>query len=756
MYATSLDLNMGYYHIELSPNSSELCTIVLPWGKYEYLRLPMGLCNSPDIFQEKMSELMYDLEYVRTYLDDILCITNSTWEDHLNKLDKVLTRLEKAGLKVNARKSFFGQTQLEYLGYWITRNGIQPLPKKVEAVQNIAIPKTRKELRRFIGIINYYRDMWVHRSDILAPLTALTSKTTKWLWTDEHTTAFNKVKQLISREVILAYPDFELPFDIHTDASDLQLGSVLSQNGKPIAFYSRKLNPAQKRYTTTERELLAIVETLKEYRNILLGQRIRVYTDHKNLTYTNFNTERVMRWRLILEEYGPELIYTQGKTNIVADALSRLNMNSSTSIETDMNRSTNKDTNEMLTLCNAQYFGIDKSTKIQDDSFPLTFSKIYKAQKADIPLQKLALTHEEYSMQSFRGGEKHYDLIMYQNKIVIPKILHIRAVQWYHQYLCHPGETRTECTIRQNFWWKNLTKTVHTLCTSCDTCQRLKKSAKKYGHLPPKEAESIPWDRLCIDLIGPYTIVRKNKSKQSLVLWALTMIDPVTGWFEMREIKTKQADYIANVLEQAWLSRYPWPTTLVFDRGSEFKAEVTEMLRNDYGIKVKTTTTRNPQANAIIERVHQTIGNMIKTFQVYDNDALDDGDPWSGILAAVMAAVRSTFSTTTQATPMQLVFGRDTILNTKFMADWNYIHQRKQKLIEENNRRENAKRILHTYRIGDKVLVKQHNQTKYGGPEYDGPYPISAVNANGTVRVRKSNYYDIVNIRNIKPYTEST
>ena len=134
------------------------------------------------------------------------------------------------------------------------------------------------------------------------------------------------------------------------------------------------------------------------------------------------------------------------------------------------------------------------------------------------------------------------------------------------------------------------------------------------------------------------------------------MIDPATGWFEIREIKTKAADVVANVLEQAWLTRYPWPSQLVFDRGSEFKAEVTQMVTNDYGIKTKPTTTRNPQANAIVERVHQTIGNMIRTFQVYDNDSVDDVDPWSGILSAVMAAVRSTVSTTTQMTPMQIVF----------------------------------------------------------------------------------------------------
>ena len=321
-YATSLDLNMAYYHIRLSPGSRQLCTIVLPWGKYEYLRLPMGLCNSPDIFQERMSTLMADLEWVRTYIDDLLALTTGDWKDHLEKLDEVLTRLGKAGLKVNAKKSFFGRPELEYLGYWVTRHGIQPLPKKIEAMQRIAPPTNRRQLRRFLGMVNYYRDMWVRRSEVLAPLAALSSEKTPWKWTPACDKAFQTIKRILSKEVLLSYPDFNLPFDIHTDASDVQLGAVISQNNHPIAFYSRKLNPAQTRYTTTERELLAIVETLKEFRNILLGQQITIHTDHKNLCYKHFNTSRVMRWRLLLEEYGPDIKYIKGEKNVVADALS--------------------------------------------------------------------------------------------------------------------------------------------------------------------------------------------------------------------------------------------------------------------------------------------------------------------------------------------------------------------------------------------------------------------------------------------------
>jgi hypothetical protein len=236
----------------------------------------------------------------------------------------VFTRLAEAGLKINATKSHFCCDELEYLGYLINREGVRPTMKKVEAIKNIATPTTRKQLRSFIGMVNYYRDMWPKRSHLLAPLSALTSSKVKWNWTKECQQAFDQMKELIARETLLTYPDFNKSFEIHTDASQVQLGACISQDGKPVAFYSRKLNPAQTRYTTTERELLSIVETLKEFRNILLGQQIIVHTDHENLTYKNFNSDRVMRWRLFIEEYSPDLRYIKGENNVVADALSRL------------------------------------------------------------------------------------------------------------------------------------------------------------------------------------------------------------------------------------------------------------------------------------------------------------------------------------------------------------------------------------------------------------------------------------------------
>ena len=321
-WATALDLTMGYYHIRLSPFSSKLCTVIFPWGKYEYLRLPMGLCNSPDIFQEKMNELMHDLEFARAYLDDLLIISKGTFLEHLEHMEQVLNRLNEAGLKVNITKSTFCKHDLEYLGYYITRKGIQPITKKIEAILKIATPTKRKELQSFLGMVNFYRDMWPRRLEICAPLTAMTSSTVKWKWTEKEDHAFKEIKKIMARETLLAFPDFSKQFIIHTDASKTQLGSVISQEGKPIAFYSRKLNPAQTRYTTTERELLSIVETLKEFCTILFGQRIAIFTDHENLVQKSLTSDRVMRWRLYIEEYSPELIYLKGEDNHAADAIS--------------------------------------------------------------------------------------------------------------------------------------------------------------------------------------------------------------------------------------------------------------------------------------------------------------------------------------------------------------------------------------------------------------------------------------------------
>ena len=229
-----------------------------------------------------------------------------------------------------------------------------------------------------------------------------------------------------------------------------------------------------------------------------------------------------------------------------------------------------------------------------------------------------------------------------------------------------------------------------------------KRQDPKKGLLEPKTVpEVIPWHTPCIDLIGPYTIGKKKKETK---LHALTMIDPATGWFEAAVIPTKRADEVGNILEMTWMTRYPTPTEVVMDRGREFRAEVSEMLKDECGITRKVITTRNAQANGIVERVHKAVHNMLRVTGIQDSGDLDEFG-WQGGLSAVRRAVNSTVHTTLDATPTQLVFQRDAVLNVSFQADWEHIKDNKQKRIIQKNEKENATRHPHAYGGGDEVAL---------------------------------------------------
>jgi hypothetical protein len=296
------------------------------------------------------------------------------------------------------------------------------------------------------------------------------------------------------------------------------------QNDRPLAFYSRKLNSAQKRYTTGEQELLSIVETLKKFKYILLGQKLIVHTDHKNILYQKMSTDRIIRWRLLIEEYGPTFMHIKGEKNVIADALSRLDTNFNEKLPTEP-------TNDSMA-----YIFMTK-TGVKETDFPLSPLLIAKYQRLDNKLKRRSTKSksQNFNTKTIEGVE----VMTYQGKIYIPIQLQQCVVAWYHEYLAHPGKSRTEATIRQTCTWPKLrTSHVETFCKTCRTCQLFKKQRKKYGHLPPKEAEELPWSRVNVDLIGPY-VVRTPTCTHTLR--ALTMIDPVTGWFEVISIPDKNA-----------------------------------------------------------------------------------------------------------------------------------------------------------------------------------------------------------------------
>jgi hypothetical protein len=274
----------------------------------------MGGTNCPSWAQATLEEIFDDvIREIECFIDDIGIFDND-WDKHLFMINLVLTRLEEHGFTVNPQKCEWAVSETDWLGYWMTPTGLKPWQKKIEPILALAPPQTIKQLRSFIGMINFYRDMWRHRAHILTPLTALTKVPKNQFlqhWNAECDRAFAEVKAMICHEVLLTYPDPNLPYDIETDASDKQLGAVIYQEQKPIAFFSRKLTSAQTRYPTIDKEALSILETLQEFRPLLWGSKIRIYTDHKNLIYRNIKSQRILNWRMIIEEFTPDFFTSQ-------------------------------------------------------------------------------------------------------------------------------------------------------------------------------------------------------------------------------------------------------------------------------------------------------------------------------------------------------------------------------------------------------------------------------------------------------------
>ena len=264
-----------------------------------------------------------------------------------------------------------------------------------------------------------------------------------------------------------------------------------------------------------------------------------------------------MRWRLILDKFGPELKYIKGENNVVDDALSCLEIS---------------DNQEIIN--NSELYVFDDAY-LPDSAYPICYHDIAKAQKTDAKLQQKLVSHKDYTLNTFYGGDKDHRLICQNSKICLPAAPQKKTVYWHHEMLCHPGETRTEHTLCQHFDCKCLLTTAHDVCKNCPTCRRAKTTNQKYSKLPPKHAYTNPWDTLCVDLIGPYKIPQKRKNL--LKFWCLTMIDPATGWFAMAQIPRKMAAEIAGITEKIWFTCYPLPQRIVFDRGTKFIADFSNM-----------------------------------------------------------------------------------------------------------------------------------------------------------------------------------
>ncbi len=329
---SSLDLLSAYHQIKLTPQDVPKTAFRTPFGHYQYRVMPFGLTNAPSVFMAAMDDILSDLPFVAVYLDDILIFSKNR-EEHVNHVAQVFKRLREHGFFLKKSKCEFFKTEIKYLGHIITQDGIMPDPQKVQEVNNWTVPETVYDVRAFLGTMNYFRKFIQNYAKIARPLIDLTkgnvsrrkSATTRVQLNKEQLQAFEKLRQALSSTPVLKIPQLGEPFQVITDASDYALGAILLQDGRPIAFESRQMSPAEKGYHTTDKELLAIVHAFQTWRCYLEGAHFEVLTDHNPLTYLRTQRElsrRQARWAEKLNMFNFDTKYLPGEVN-PADMLSR-------------------------------------------------------------------------------------------------------------------------------------------------------------------------------------------------------------------------------------------------------------------------------------------------------------------------------------------------------------------------------------------------------------------------------------------------
>lgn len=383
-YFSTLDLASGYHQLEIKEHDRQKTAFSTQHGHFEFLRMPFGLKTAPATFQRAMDNVLRGLQGIHcmVYLDDVI-IFSSSLDEHIQKLRTIFDRFRQTRLKIQLDKSEFLRTEVLYLGHTVTKDGLRPNDDKIKAVLNYPLPKTTTDIKSFLGLVGYYRRFIKDFAKITQPLTACLKKRNKIIIDQKYIDAFNKCKELLTNAPLLQYPDHSKPFILTTDASNVALGAVLSQgqvgSDQPVAYASRTLSDTESRYSTIERELLAIIWAVKQFRPYLYGKKFYIYTDHRPLAWLNSLKDpnsKLTRWRLRLQDYDFEIIYKNGKQNTNADALSRIKLNALDSDDESMKVNPDQDFMTKLNDIDNEIEQLIMKRQNRNDSTTITVSDV--------------------------------------------------------------------------------------------------------------------------------------------------------------------------------------------------------------------------------------------------------------------------------------------------------------------------------------------------------------------------------------------
>ena len=701
-YFSILDLASGFHQMPLDVDSEELTSFNTRYGQFKYRVMPFGLKNAPSSFQRMMNIVLHDLvdRICVVYIDDILIYSKSK-EEHIKHIKLILDRLREYNLVACLDKCRFCVDKVEYLGFTVSKDKVEPQVEKVKCIVEWPVPQTQSEIRSFLGLCNYYRRFVKNYTEVADPLICLMNSKL-FEWQDIHQKSFNDLKQNLSTQPVLTMPDFSKDFHVWPDASKIAVGGILTQmkNGqhKPIYFISKKLSKTEQNYPTIEREMMAIIHCLRKFRCYIEGKSTIIHSDHKPLVWARSIKQpkaRLWGWIYEMEHFNGEIVYQKGE-NQPADPLSRIEVddkggdisaqdpfkiyccmasvqrNEAPSVEggdsshpaspTESSFGHAEDAGECVDNCKI-YIKTDETIYLNNfvidgmsypgSDWPILCGRMIK--DLPVPLDVDTGIDSEFLSAECKKFQFKGNVLCRKVKnedgreSLLPFIVSEHRdfiIGQNHEVLGHMASKSVYDIVKRKYWWPSMMNSIRMFIAGCRKCQLHKSTSLIPAPLHPIDPTPLPFERWGIDFIQDLTPSSRNGSNN-----IITAIDYATRWVVARPTSGRSGEVALKFFFEEIISRFGVPQSVITDRALCFTQGVLNRFFKDLDIKHLPTSSYHPRTNGMVERMHRNLkGNLTK---------LCDGQPelWEDYLQQANNSLNFRIHEVTKETPFYLLYG---------------------------------------------------------------------------------------------------
>ena len=646
---SKIGLRSGYHQLKIRKEDVPKTAFKTRYGHYEFLVMPFGLTNAPAAFMDLMNRVFgpYLDKFIIVFIDDIL-VYSSSKEEHAEHLRIILQTLREHQLYAKFIKCQFWLDRVAFLGHVVSAKGISADPQKIEAIVDWKPPTNVTEVRSFLGLASYYRKFVEGFSKIATPLTKLTRKEEKFIWSEACQNSFDELKQRLTTAPVLTLPLGSEGFTVYCDASKQGLGCVLMQHDRVIAYASRQLKKHEVNYPTHDLELAAVVFALRIWRHYLYGVPCRIFTGHKSLQYLFSQKDlnmRQRRWIELIKDYDCTIEYHPGRANVVADALSRKPSSSLAQLKAEY----------LTMLVELRSMGVSLETTESGTLVaafhvrPVLVDRVRDLQAQDLYLMKLRSKIEAGQQSNFtlRGD----GTLVLGHRLCVPDVIELKKeiMEEAHSsaYAMHPGSTKMYRTLKDHYWWRGMKREISEFVSKCLTCQQIKIEHQKPGLLQPLSIPEWKWEMITMDFVTGLPKTQRGHD----VIWVI--VDRLTKSAHfIATNNTSSLERYARLYVDEIVRLHGAPVSIVSDRDPRFTSRFWPKLQDAMGTKLHFSTAFHPQTDGQSERTIQTLEDMLRAC------VIEFKGSWDNYLALIEFAYNNSYQSSIGMAPYEALYGR--------------------------------------------------------------------------------------------------